>query len=135
MLAIRMGIRTVMTYKQANVELVLVQAQLHVHLLDTRIANVDAVQERHHVDDKEDGVDDEVQLPDQPAFGRGIDGRQLVRGDGAAGGDGGAGFFLHHVGRARGRPLGPLGRAVLLSDGGHVMLVPFCSLLSQRHRG
>lgn len=41
--------------------------------MDSSIANVDAIQEGHHVDDEEDGPDDEVQFQEQLAFSCWID--------------------------------------------------------------
>jgi hypothetical protein len=43
--------------------------------LDGGIADVDAVQKGHQVDDKKDGKDYEVELHDEPALGLGVDGR------------------------------------------------------------
>jgi len=62
--------------KQSDIEAAaLVEVQLRSQSLDRGIADVDAVQEGHHVDDEEDGEDDQVELHDEPALGLGIDWR------------------------------------------------------------
>jgi hypothetical protein len=62
------------TYKEGNVESVVNEIEVLNHALDTRIADIDAVQEGHHVNDEEDGVDDQIELPDKPALSLGING-------------------------------------------------------------
>ena len=68
------------TYEESNVELVAgSNPQLGREALDPGVADVDAVQERHHVDDIQDGEDGEIQLPQQPFLGLWVDGEPVRR--------------------------------------------------------
>jgi len=63
-----------MTYKESDIEAVpLVEVKLGTETLDGGIADVDAVQEGHHVDDKKDGKEDQIKLSEKPPLGLGVD--------------------------------------------------------------
>lgn len=69
---------SIITYKERDIEATAVEVQVLYHALDFRIADVDAIQERHHVDDEKRWVDKKVELPDQLLLRDRVNGK-LVR--------------------------------------------------------
>lgn len=62
-----------MTHEESNIEPVPVKIEFLGEALDAGIANIDAVQERKPIHDKQDRVDVTIDLPAQTSRGMGID--------------------------------------------------------------
>ena len=61
-----------MTYKESNVEVVVVHVQVLCEPLDSSVTDVDAVEEGEHVDDEEDWVDVQVNLAQQVSLSNSV---------------------------------------------------------------
>lgn len=61
------------THEERNVEAVASELKIGNHALNSRVGDVDAIQERHHVDDEEYWVDDQVKLANKLGLGLGVD--------------------------------------------------------------
>ena len=88
------------------------------HALNPRIADVDAVQEGHHVNDEEDGVDDKIQLHHELALGLGVN-WSVIGTDGASLFILGLQDLLGRLRRAGNGRVVLLGRPVLFHGGRH----------------
>lgn len=67
------------TYKESNVETVAREVNLLWQPLNPGIADVDPVEEGHHVNDEQGWVDAQIQLPQQLLLRYGINGRIVLR--------------------------------------------------------